>query len=499
VLEAYVDSLQFFLSAESWLYILGGIIIGLIFGALPGIGAIVTMSLMLPFIFLMRPEHALPLFIASSVGAVMGGSITSILLNVPGTTINVATLLDGYPMTQKGEGARALGAALTASAAGGAIPVFLALAMIPMVLTLALALRSGDMVFVVLLGLCFLAVVSRGSMLRGLIAGAIGILFSLIGIHYVTGITRFTFGSYYLLDGLPLVPVTLGLFAMPEMLRLAVRGGTIAQTEKVMLNLRGALEGAKDVVRHWWLWLRCTIIGYIIGIIPGVGASIAIWVAYGHAKQTSKHPETFGTGNVEGVIAPESANNAKEAGALLPTLALGIPGSGEMVIVLLAIMLLGIRPGPEMMTVHLPLSLHIIQVVFVANVLTAVICFLLAPRLAKVATIPVPYLVPIVMVIVFVGAFAYKEDFLNLIVLLAFTLLGLLMRKYDFNRPALLLGIVLGGLFEKYVFIGVETGGPLFFVTPISLSLIIVILTLFLYSPIKKLISRRSATGAKAR
>ncbi len=492
IIQAFFQALQSFLHVEIWLIMFCGAAIGIIFGIIPGLGSIVAMAVFLPLVFYMTPDQALPLFIAICATSYTGGAVTAILLNIPGTAPNAATLIDGYPMTQKGEGARALGAALVSSGLGGILSVFLALAMVPLVLPLIFAIRSADMVFVVLLGISFIAVLSKGSMLKGLLSGCIGILLSFIGMHVTTGIIRFSFGTTYLIDGLPLIALLLGLYAIPEMISLAARGGTIAKRVNVTVTLRGTWEGLKDVFRHKWLWLRSSLIGYFIGIIPGIGAMTAIFVAYGQAKHISKHPEKFGTGIVEGVIAPESANNSKEGGSLLTTLALGIPGSAEMVVLLGAFLMLGIRPGPDMMTLHLPLSFKMIQVLFVGSLLGAIICFFLAPQMAKIATTPVRILVPLVIVLVFIGSFSFQERLLDLVVLLVFGLLGLAMNKYGFNRPALLLGWVLGNLFEKYLFLGYGTGGPLFFMRPISLSLIIIIIALFSFRPLKKLFSRSS-------
>jgi len=497
VLPAFMEALQYFTHLEVWLYILAGVALGLIFGVIPGLTSLVAMSILMPFVFLMTPEQALPLFIGICAVSYTAGAITAILLNIPGTGASAATLIDGFPMTQKGEGARALGAALTSSGMGGIVSVILALAMVFLVLPLIFAIRSADLVFLILMGISFIAVLSGGSMLKGLIAGGVGLIISLTGLHVITGVPRFTLGTVYLLDGYSLIPVILGLFAVPEIISTGVRGALVQQLDKVVLSMQGVLEGMKDVFRHWGLWLRSSIIGYIIGVIPGVGASTAIFVAYGQGKQTSKHSEKWGTGIVEGVIAPESANNAKEGGALLTTLALGIPGSGEMVILLGALMMLGIVPGIEMMTVRLPLSLLLIQVLFVGSFLGAAICLLLAPYLARVATIPARVLVPLVMVVVFIGAFAYAERFLDLVTLLIFGLVGLAMRKYGFNRPALLLGYILGDLFEKYLFIAYRADGPLFFMTPISLSVIFVTIALFCFGPARKLLARRSERGAK--
>ncbi len=497
VLQAFMEGLQGFMHLEIWLYLLAGVVMGLAFGVIPGLTSLVGMSILMPFVFLMTPEQALPLFIGICAVSYTAGAITAILLNIPGTGANAATLIDGFPMTQKGEGARALGAALTSSGMGGIISVILALAMVFLVLPLVFAIRSADLVFLILMGISFIVVLSRGSMLKGLIAGGFGFIISLTGLHVVTGAPRFTLGTVYLLEGYSLVPVLLGLFAIPEIINMGVRGGLVQQLGKVDLSMRGVIQGVKDVFRHKWLWLRSSIIGYIIGLIPGVGASTAIFVAYGQGKQTSKYPEKWGTGIVEGVIAPESANNAKEGGALLTTLVLGIPGSGEMVILLGALMMLGITPGLQMMTTYLPLSFSLLQVLFIGSFLGAVICLLIAPYLARVSTIPARFLFPLVTIIVFIGAFAYHERFLDLATLLIFGMLGVAMRKYGFNRPAMLLGYILGDLFEKYLFIAYRADGPLFFMTPISLSIITITIALFCFAPIKSLRARRTRREAK--
>jgi TctA family transporter len=367
--------------------------------------------------------------------------------------------------------------------------------MIPLVLPMILAIVSADMVFIILLGLAFMGALTTGSRIKGLVSGGLGLLVAFIGVQTVTAGARFTFGSDYLYAGIGLVPLLLGIFAIPEAIGMAVEGGTIAKTRVIIKGMHDVWEGAKDTFRHWTVWLRSTIIGYIIGIIPGVGAMAATFIVYGQAKQTSKHPERFGTGIVEGVIAPESANNAKEAGALLTTLALGIPGSASMAILLGAFLMLGLIPGPEMMTEHLDLSLTLLLVIVVANLLAVAICFPAAPYLAKVAYIPSRILVPLVLVIALVGVFAFRELFNDVIVTAIFSVLGIAMRRFGFNRPALVLGFVLGGLFEKYIFIAYRVAGPLFFMRPISLTLIFIIIALFTYGPIKNLFQHRR--GAK--
>jgi len=488
VLGSFIEGLGYLGDPQVWLLVTIGMLVGLTFGIIPGLSSIVGMSVLLPFIFLMDPEIALPLFIGVMAVAPTGGSITSVLLNVPGTPVNAATLLDGYPMTQKGEGSRALGAALWSSGMGGIIGCVFALIMVPLVLPIIYEIRSGDMVFMMFMGLAFISVLSRGSTLRGIIAAGLGLMLAYIGNNVVTGVSRYTFDTVYLINGLPIIGLVLGLFAMPEMIALAAKGGTIAQVKDVNLSFRGVWQGVTDVFRHWGLWLRSSIIGYVVGVIPGIGAATATWIAYGQAKQLSKTPERFGKGAVEGVIAPEACNNAKEGGALLTTLALGIPGSAEMVIMLSALMMVGVRPGPEMLTLHLPLSFSLLQVLFVGSFLGALVCLLAAPRLAKIALIPARILVPIVIVVVFIGSFAHDEQFLDLVVLLVFTIIGLAAKKYDFNRPAIVLGFILGDLIEKYLFLSVGTAGPFFFLRPISLSIFLLIVLLFAWGPLTRFI-----------
>ncbi len=486
MIEAFFQALQNLGDVWILLFILAGTIWGLVFGLIPGLSGLVGMALFLPFVFGLPAERALPLMVAISAVQFIGGSITAILINIPGTSVNAATLIDGFPMTQKGEGGRALGAALASSGLGGIVSVFLALAMIPVVMFIIMGIVSPDMVFIIVMGLVFIGVLGRSSMVKGLISGGLGLLISFIGFQTVTGIARFSFGSAYLYDGIGLIPLALGIFAIPVIVDLAMGGGTIAQRRVVGIGAKEVWEGVKDIFRHWGLWLRATVIGYIIGVIPGVGGEVATFVAYGQAKQTSKHPERYGTGIVEGVIAPEAANNSKEGGAVLTTLALGIPGSATMVVLLGAFLMVGLIPGPLMLTEHLDLSFTLLLTIAVANLVGAVICLFIAPRLTRIATIPGHILVPIILSLVLVGSLAYRGLFLDIGMTLLVGVLGVAIKKFGFNAPALFLGYILGSLFEKYFFISLAAWGPLFFVRPVSLTLILIIVALLAFGPIKR-------------
>ncbi len=491
IIEGFLGALQYFGQFDFLLAILAGTIVGLIIGIIPGIGGTIGLALFLPFVFAVPAEHALPFMVAIWGTTATSGAITSILLNVPGTAVNAATLIDGFPMTQKGEGGRAIGAAVTSSGLGGITTALIALAIIPLILPMIFAVQSADMVFIILLGISLISVLSRGSMLKGLISGGLGLLLAFVGFERVTASARFTLGTLYLYEGVGLVPLVLGIFALPAMIHLAMGGGAIARAQTTLRGMQGVWRGAKDVFHHWALWLRCTIGGLVIGIIPGVGASAATFMAYAHAKQSSKHPETFGTGTVEGVIAPESANNAKDGGALLTTLALGLPGSSDAALLIGAFLLVGLIPGPQLLREHLDLSLSLLYVLVAANLLAAAICFLTVKYLVKIAYIPGRILAPIVIVIALTGAFASRQVFLDVMATLIFTMLGLAMTRFGFNKPSLLLGFVLGELFEKYLLIAYKGGGALFFMRPISLSIIFLITFAFGYGPVKRLWQRR--------
>lgn len=488
VFDAIFAALWNFANLQMWLVIAAGTLIGLIFGLVPGISGMLAITLMLPFLFFMSPIYALPLMMTIMAIQFQGGAISAILLNLPGTPGSSATLIEGFPMTQRGEGGRALGAAQAASALANILTALVALAVIPLILPMVVALRSADMVFIILLGLTFIGVLATGSMIKGLLSGGVGLMISFIGFQPTTGAERFIFGSLYLYDGIPLIPLMLGLFAIPEMVALAARGGHIAQSQVAIKGTADVWRGVYDVFHHTGLVLRSQLIGFIVGALPGVGASPATFIAYGHARQSSKNPETFGKGNVEGVIAVESANNACESGALLTTLALGIPGSPIMALLLGAMTMLGLFPGPQMLTKNLDLSITLIWVIAVSGVLGVAICLPLAPRLSKVAFIPGSLLAPIVLVLALTGAFGYHKQFDDVVVAVIFGFIGLIMRRFDYNRPALLLGYILGPIFEKFFFIALKADGPYFFVRPISLALIVTIIAVVAIGPLKALI-----------
>lgn len=475
-----------------WPWILGGTLLGLVLGLIPGTGSLMGMALFLPFTFKLEITEALPFIVALSAVGFTGGSITAVLIGVPGDASNIVTMLDGLPMTKKGQGARAIGAALTSSLVGGVIATFFACGMMFAIAPVVMAITSREMVFIILIGLSFICMLGTGEKLKSLISGCIGLLFSCVGLVSVTGEPRFTFDMAFLFEGLAIVPVTLGLFAIPPMIELAMKGGegTISDIKIEKITMKDTLQGTYDVFRHKLLCLKSSIIGYFFGVLPGVGANAAVFLAYGQAKSSSSSPETFGKGNVEGVIAPESCNNAKESGSWLTTFALGVPGSATGAMGLAALLMLGITPGPSMITDHFSLTFAMLMIVAIANIIAFCICFPSAAQLAKITTMPSRILVPLVIVLILTGTYAYRGVFEDIYVLLVFGVLGLVLQHFKFNAGSMLLGYILGGMFENYLFISLQVDGPLFFMRPIPLCLIAVLVVFLSYPFIKSFIKR---------
>ncbi|MDP2645376.1 MAG: tripartite tricarboxylate transporter permease [Desulfobacterales bacterium] len=488
MIEALFQGLLDLLRFDVFIFMMLGVMIGLVFGIIPGLGGLTGLSILLSLVWGMQPVQALSFLLALSCATSQGGSITAILLNVPGTGPNAATLLDGYPMAQQGQAGRALGAVLAAGAFGGLFGGVLMIALIPVVRPLVLGFASPELFFLALLGISLITAIAKGSMAKGLISGALGIVLALFGYQMTTGIPRFTFGTLYLEDGIKLIPFTLGLFAFPEIIDLAVRRRAITRAEGAIAEVGSDLfEGVKDVFRHFWLFVRCSTIGTVLGIIPGVGAEVATFVCYGHAKQTSRHPERFGLGTVEGVIAPESAANAKEGGALLTTLAFGLPGSAVMALLLGAFLVVGITPGPKMLEENLALSFSLAWTNILANVLSSAILYISAKQLVKITFVNPRILAPFILVFATIGAYSVGQNILDVFAAFLFTLLGYGAKSFGYNRAALILGFILGDLAETYFLISLNAYGMGFPLRPVSLILIGIILLGMCFEPLMKL------------
>ena len=438
------------------IFLLLGTMMGLIVGAIPGVGGLVGLTLLLPFTFGMDPYSAIAVMMGLLAVTTTSDTIPAVLFGVPGTVGSAATILDGYPLAKKGQAGRALGAGFMASMLGGLIGAVLLGFSMPILRPLVLSVGSPELLAICVFGLSLVAVLSGGAVLKGLGAACIGLLVATTGDDPQTSQLRWTFGTLYLYDGLPIVPLSLGMFAIPELADLAISRKTIAK-DIAKNAMSGQWQGIRDVFSNKFLVVRCALIGSGLGSIPGIGASVIDWVAYGHAARSIKGAsKTFGNGDIRGVIASESSNNAKEGGALVPTIAFGVPGSASMALLLSAFLLLDIPPGEEMLTTKLDLSYSLVWSVAIANVIGAGICLFGANQLAKISIIRVGILVPIVLSVVFVGVYQASRAWGDFGAMFLFGLLGWAMKRFGWPRPPLVLGFVLGGLIENYMFISVE-------------------------------------------
>lgn len=486
-----------------------GIAVGFVVGILPGLGGPTAMALMLPFIFKMSAVEAFAFLLGMTAVTATTGDITSVLFGVPGEPTTASTIVDGHTMARNGEAGRALGAVLMSSLVG-AIFAAIALAIaIPVIRPLVLSFGSPEFFMLALLGITFVASLSGEDQLKGIIAGGLGLMLATIGLDPISGIQRYTFGQLFLWDGIGLVPITIGFYAIPETIELAVLGTSIAQ-QKVG-KLGGVMEGVKDTFRHWWLVIRCSALGTFTAIIPGMGAATTQWLAYAHAVQSSPNKERFGKGAVEGVLGPGAANNSTLGGSLITTIAFGVPASVVMAILLGAFIIQGIVPGPDMLIPppkgKLDLTFSFVWVIIISNIITVAICFLFLNTLAKVTQVRGSLIIPLILLLIYLGAFAEKNAFQDMIVVLFFGGLGWIMEKLEWPRPPVLLGLVLGPLAENRLFLATDNYGMAWTWRPGVLMIFGVTLIGIIYPIIKKkwadkageTTSAGAAAGPKAR
>ncbi|MBY5775154.1 tripartite tricarboxylate transporter permease [Rhizobium leguminosarum] len=477
------------------LMLCAGVLLGLILGIIPGIGGLAGMSLLLPFTFTMDHYAAFALLLGMLAVGNTSDTIPAVLFGVPGSAGAQATVMDGNPMAKRGEAGRALSAAYTSSLIGGIVGALILGLTIPVLRPVMLYVGSPELLGFSVLGIAMVAVLSGKAPLRGVVAAGLGIMLSMIGADSQTGTLRYTMGTFYLWEGLPLVPLVLGLYALPEVADLAIKRMAISTDLKYDVRT-GMLLGFKDAVKNWWLVIRGAFVGAGIGAIPGLGSSILDWLAYAWAAHTIKDShKTFGKGDVRGVIAPESANNASTAGALVPTIAFGVPGSGTMAILLSVFLIHGLVPGPEMLTKNLNVTYSMVWSIAIANILGAGICFLFSGQLAKLATLRYTLILPGILVFVFTGAFQSSRDWGDLYALLGFAVVGWIMKQLKWPRPPLVLGFVLGTLIERYMFISTTRYGFEWLGRPVVIVLLALSLMLLLGPLYKQLKSYGGPKG----
>lgn len=448
-LDLLFNSLTTLVTGGQALYVLLGVFVGLVFGMIPGLGGTTALALLIPFTYSMDPIGAM--YLAGGVmGATsFGGSISAILLNIPGTATSTATTFDGYPLARQGKAGLAIGAAAAASTMGGLIGIFTLLLFIPLGRQIVLMFGPAEFFLLAVLGLAAIAVSVRGKMLRGLIAGGFGLMLAFIGMDAGSGEIRFTLGSSYLWDGIPLVPTLTGMFAIAQMIELALKGGSIASGSDKSAEINGVGQGVAAVFRHFPTVLRGSAIGTFVGAIPGLGGTVAAFLSYTSAVHSSRNPESFGKGNIVGVIAPESANNAKDGGSLIPTVAFGIPGSAETALFLGILVLHGIEPGPGILLNNQREVYGLILAITAAAIFASLIGLITARWLVMITFVRVQILVPVVILVSLTGVYVLEGKLGDVVLAVIMGIIGYAMIRFDYPRLTLVIAVVLGELMER--------------------------------------------------
>ena len=452
-LDVLFDAFVSVFNGGSLTFLIAGVLLGLTFGVIPGLGGTTALALLIPVTYTLQPLDAM--YLAGGVmGATsFGGSISAILLNTPGTAPNAATTFDGYPLARQGKAGMAIGASATASAMGGLIGLFTLLLFIPVAREVVLSFGSAEFFLLTILGLAAIAVSVKGKLLRGLLAACIGLLLAFTGANQFTGETRFTGGINYLWDGIPLVPALTGLFAISQMIELALKGGAVADSEAYSeaknMKITGVSEGVFAVFKHWPVLLRGSLIGTIIGAIPGLGGTVAAFLSYSSTAQTAKDRDTFGKGNIKGVIAPEAANNAKDGGSLIPTVAFGIPGSAETAVFLGILVLHGIEPGPQILLQNEREIYGLIVALTVSAIGASLLGLIFARVLVLITRIDVNIVVPVVVTLSLTGVYVLEGRMADVAVATIIGIVGYLMIRFDYPRLTLVIAFVLGEIAER--------------------------------------------------
>lgn len=487
-------------SFQSMLLLFLGVFAGIIIGALPGLTVNMGIALLLPLTFSFQGMAGILMLLGVYCGAIYGGSITAILINTPGTPASAATVLDGYPMAQKGEAGRALGLSTASSMFGGLFSAVALVIIAPQLAKVATGLSAPEYFALAVFGISIITSVSSHSIIKGLMGGAIGLAIATVGLDPMTAGMRFTFDSLYLMGGISFVPVLVGLFAFSQALVGIADNATGGEDRQVRVKIERLLPSWLDFRRVLPTYLRSSVIGTIIGAIPGTGGDIASFISYTEAKRWSKHPEEFGKGSIEGVSAPEAGANAVSGGALVPLMTLGIPGDGATAIMMGAFMVQGLSLGPLLFKEH-PVEVNTIFIgLFAANILMGILGFLGIRVFTKVMAVPRKVLVPIIIVLCAVGSYSVNHTMIDVFVMLAAGIFGYIMIKLDFSMSPIVIGIILGPMAETNLrrALTMSDGDFSVFVTrPISATFLgIAVLTLLLPIVGPKIAASRRAKKA---
>lgn len=495
MLEATLQALGNITDPGQFKWLALGVAIGLWIGVIPGIGSMVGIAVMLPFLYGMDPVSGMFLLIGITAVNNTSDTFPAVLFGIPGGASSAATIMDGRPLAKQGQAGRALGAAFTASMIGGIMGAITLLLVIPIARPMVLALGSPELLMLALLGLATVGMVARGRALMGVLAGVIGLALSAIGAATTVLEYRYTFNTLFLQDGLSLIVIALGLFGIPELLQLLTQRHLTPDKPSSVSGI-GLFEGLRDTLRNWGCVIRGGVLGSALGIVPGVGGTIISWLAWSTSAFSKKNKVPFGKGEIRGVIAPESANNACDGGALVPTLMFGIPGSGSMAILLGGLVLMGVQTGPSIIQgPGLVLLISIVLALCVANIMATTFCFGVARFMARLSFVPGTIIVPFMVVTLSLASFQDGRQFGLVLLMLGIGALGWIMLCLDIPRAPVLIGFVLGPSIERYLWISMSRYGAEWLLFPGVLTIAALLVALVTWSVVQSRKSNRSLTA----
>ncbi len=454
--DASLEGLLMVMQPMPMMIMMVGMVLSTIVAILPGIGSPALIAMCLPFAMTLDAPSCIALMVSIHAVANTASGLTSSLVGIPGSSASVATILDGFPLAKKGEGARATGAAVWSSVMGGVLGAILLTAVLPILRPIVLAMGSPEFFMLTIWGVSMVAMLSGKAKLKGLIAAGVGIMIMMVGMDAKSGTERWVFGQPFLWEGIDLILVTMGVYAMPEVIAMAMSGTSIAGEAPKMG--KGMMDGVRDCFTHWFLLVRTSVIGAVFGVIPGLSGPTVAWICYGHAVQTEKNGN-FGKGDIRGVIAPEAGNNSVDAGQYVTALGFGIPTGTTVALILVAFTAVGIQPGPAMLTTNLPVTFSVIWTLTIANVIAGVGALALANPIAKMTFWPARVIVPVIAILCILGAYTANYAMTDLYMFMIFTVLGFFMKQLKWPRSPLLLGLVLGEPMEKYLWLSTARYG----------------------------------------
>lgn len=495
MLDLLVSGFQIIFQPITFLFLLGGTCLGVIFGAMPGVSASMAVALALPFAYAMKPVVAIAFLVSVYCSAITGGGITAILFRIPGTPSNAPTTFDGYPMAQRGEAGKALGISLAASAFGGMVAAFAMALVSPQLSAVALEFGPSELFAVSFLGLSVLTCLDNDNMVKTVISGLIGLWLATIGMDPMMGLARFTWGSNTLLNGVEMIPVMIGMFAITEVLKQTISPKKNDEKVDGKAGVKTTFPKLKEFLSVKWVMIRSSIIGTIVGILPGAGATIASFLCYTTENKLSKYPEKFGTGIIDGIVASECANNAATGGSMVPLLSLGIPGGNAAAIMMSALVMMGVQVGPLLVRSQPEYLASVFTSMLVTNILMVVISMLVAKIFAKILAVPYTILGPTIVMLAVIGSYALNNNAGDVMLMAIAGTLGYLFVKAGFSAAALVLGLVLGQMCESNLrrAISIANGDVVaVFSKPITLVLMIACVIMLVYPVVKPLFGKRS-------